>query len=147
MWIVYFVIALVFSVVNNQQNFEKDQVLDLIASSGYKGEAHYVETVDGYILKLHRIVPRYYNKKKPVLLVHGILASSADFLITGKENAIAYLLSDAGYDVWLGEFFQKYSFLSKKKMFEHLHYWLYILFYLELYIKMILYVGIFSRKF
>lgn len=82
--------------------FESDQVLKLIESSGYQGEAHQIETEDGYILKLHRIVPKIPNGKRPVILCHGILATSADFLIMGREYSIAYLLSDYGYDVWLG---------------------------------------------
>ena len=92
-------------------------------------------TPDGYILTLQRIinphVPR--NKvKKSLLLVHGILASSTDWLmnrpgvltpdgnyieesyelpisyreLNGKRVPIggttAFVLSQFGYDVWLG---------------------------------------------
>lgn len=88
--------------IDSLQVSESDQVLRLIESTGYDGEAHQVETEDGYILKLHRIVPKNPNGRKPVLLAHGILATSADFLIMGSEYSIAYLLSDSGYDVWLG---------------------------------------------
>lgn len=83
--------------------FESDQVLELIKNSGYQGEAHQIETEDGYILKLHRIVPKVSNGRRPVILCHGILATAADFLIMGPEYSIAYLLSDYGYDVWLGK--------------------------------------------
>lgn len=82
--------------------FESDQVLKLIESAGYHGEAHQIETEDGYILKLHRIVPKTLSQKRPVIFCHGILATSADFLIMGPEYSIAYLLSDNGNDVWLG---------------------------------------------
>lgn len=34
-------------------------------------------------------------------MVHGFLASSADFIIIGPNNSLAYLLSDNGYEVWL----------------------------------------------
>ena len=83
--------------------YESDQVLNLIEESGYQGEAHQIETEDGYILKLHRIVPKFPNGKIPVILCHGILATAADFLIMGPEYSIAYLLSDYGYDVWIGK--------------------------------------------
>ncbi|KAL6417512.1 hypothetical protein ACFW04_012680 [Cataglyphis niger] len=59
-------------------------------------------TEDGYLLTLHRIPGG--NDSLPVLLQHGILGSSADWVILGKGKALAYLLADQGYDVWLGNF-------------------------------------------
>ncbi|CAB3232056.1 unnamed protein product [Arctia plantaginis] len=78
----------------------------LIAFNGYPAESHTVMTSDGYILTVHRIP---YNKKGPlksvprktVLLHHGLLGSSADWVIAGPKKGLAYILSDAGYDVWL----------------------------------------------
>lgn len=83
----------------------RDNILDLISYSGYSGESHQVETEDGYLLKIHRVLSKEtapQTSKKPVFLMHGILATAADFLITGPEIALAYLLADRGYDVWLG---------------------------------------------
>ncbi|KAL6437998.1 hypothetical protein ACFW04_004349 [Cataglyphis niger] len=34
--------------------------------------------------------------------MHGLLCSSACWVVSGPENSLAYILSDAGYDVWLG---------------------------------------------
>lgn len=96
------VISLFIVISQGLQVFQNDQVLTLIENAGYNGEAHQVDTEDGYILKLHRIIPKKSNGLKPVLLCHGILATSADFLITGPQIALAYLLSDYGHDVWLG---------------------------------------------
>lgn len=80
-----------------------DDVLTLIKAAGYNGESHLVVTEDGYILKVHRIVAKNPNlSTKPVFLMHGLLAASADYLITGPRIALAYFLSDAGYDVWMG---------------------------------------------
>ncbi|KAJ9580151.1 hypothetical protein L9F63_004168, partial [Diploptera punctata] len=89
--------------IGTKQEFE-DAVLkapDLIKKYGYPVEKHEVETQDGYLLTLHRIPPLDYVKP-PVLLLHGLMSDSADFIIIGPRNAIGYLLSDAGYDVWLG---------------------------------------------
>lgn len=82
---------------------EEDDVLELIKKAGYNGESHLVETEDGYVLKVHRILAKHPNlATKPVFLMHGLLAASADFVITGPEIALAYYLSDFGYDVWMG---------------------------------------------
>lgn len=106
-------------------NESDDDVLELINSAGYKGESHLVETQDGYILKVHRIVPKKPNTlKKPVFLMHGLLAASADFVITGPQTALAYYLSDAGYDVWMGNARgNKHSSKHKKFHPDSKNYW------------------------
>lgn len=82
---------------------DNDDSLDLIRDAGYQGEAHTVETGDRkWTLKMHRIRPKRSNGKHPVFLFHGLFAASADYLITGKNNALAFLLADHGYDVWMG---------------------------------------------
>lgn len=78
----------------------------LIAVHGYSAESHTVLTDDGYILTIHRIPYSKHaaNKiapRKTVLLHHGLLGSSADWVLAGSENSLAYILSEAGYDVWL----------------------------------------------
>ncbi|KDR16428.1 Lipase 3 [Zootermopsis nevadensis] len=79
---------------------------DLLAKYGYPAESHTVQTDDGYLLTLHRIP---HGKevaaradRPPVLLQHGLLSSSADWVVNGPGKALAYLLADQGYDVWLG---------------------------------------------
>ncbi|XP_047507878.1 lipase 3-like [Pieris napi] len=77
----------------------------LIAQHGYPSESHTVVTTDGYILTIHRI-PYSKNStktspRKTVLLHHGLLGSSADWIIPGPDKALPYILSEAGYDVWL----------------------------------------------
>lgn len=87
-------------------NLERsDNVLELIQNAGFKGEAHEAETQDGYLLRLHRILPKFNSQaqgKKPVFLMHGILATAADFLVTGPDIALGFLFAESGYDVWLG---------------------------------------------
>ncbi|XP_018058127.1 PREDICTED: lipase 1-like [Atta colombica] len=76
-------------------------ILQMIRKAGYPVETHIVQTEDGYLLTLHRI-PR--RNGAPVLLQHGLLTSSADFLILGKDKGLAFILANHGYDVWLGNF-------------------------------------------
>lgn len=77
----------------------------LIVFHGYSVETHTILTDDGYFLTVHRIPISKKNPKKvlqkTVLLHHGLLGSSADWVITGPGKALPYILSDAGYDVWL----------------------------------------------
>lgn len=78
----------------------------LIAFHGYTAESHTIVTEDGYILTVHRIPYSKYNRdetysNKTVLLHHGLLASSADWIIPGPGKGLVYILSDAGYDVWM----------------------------------------------
>ncbi|KAJ9595451.1 hypothetical protein L9F63_013362, partial [Diploptera punctata] len=112
-----FVLAELLPTGNSQHNYglDKSTVEDgllttpqLIKKYGYPVEAHEVVTADGYILTLHRIP---YSRHSPgpehrpvVLLQHGLLSSSADFVLPGPQNGIAYYLSDAGFDVWMGNF-------------------------------------------
>lgn len=80
----------------------------MIRSNGYPAEEHHVITSDGYNLTIHRIpwgrVDNYLpvSKRPPVYIQHGLLCSSADFLVGGTEQGLAYVLADAGYDVWMG---------------------------------------------
>ncbi|XP_017151160.1 lipase 3 [Drosophila miranda] len=78
-----------------------------IESEGYPAESHYVETPDGYVLNLFRIPhsPKLNNgqlQRPAVLIMHGLFSCSDCFLLNGPDDALAYNLADAGYDVWLG---------------------------------------------
>ncbi|XP_050303083.1 lipase 3-like [Anthonomus grandis grandis] len=77
----------------------------LAESYGYTIETHTVTTSDGYILTLHRIPSGRATEKKNgrvAFLQHGILCSSADWIVMGPENSLALMLADDGYDVWMG---------------------------------------------
>ena len=62
------------------------------------------------MLTVHRIPCGYIGCMKqggkglgqPVFLQHGLLSSSADWLLSGPEKGLAFILADLGYDVWLG---------------------------------------------
>lgn len=79
-------------------------ITQLIQSKGYPCEEHKATTNDGYILGLFRI-PHGRNSTKigrPVLLQHGLLDSSVTWVLNFPDQSLAYILADAGYDVWLG---------------------------------------------
>ncbi|EDW12727.1 lipase 1 [Drosophila mojavensis] len=72
--------------------------LQLLARHNYPGELHAVTTEDNYVLQVHRIAR---PGAKPVLLMHGLLDSSATWIMMGPHSGLGYFLYDAGYDVWL----------------------------------------------
>jgi hypothetical protein len=64
----------------------------LVRKYGYPVESHTVLTADGYFLTLHRI-PRgrknaTQHRRGAVIVQHGILSSSADWVIIGPDKAL-----------------------------------------------------------
>jgi len=77
---------------------------EMIMEAGYPFEGHVVSTEDCYLLSLHRL-PNPNGNGKVVFLQHGLIASSSDWVIAGPDHGgLAFVLWNAGYDVWLGNF-------------------------------------------
>ncbi|KAF7267489.1 hypothetical protein GWI33_019287 [Rhynchophorus ferrugineus] len=107
------VITLIFLSILHK-TFDSDSLLfgskignmtEYVPLLGYPLENHYVETEDGYILNLHRIpygINTSDSSRPPVLLMHGLLSSSMDWIMPGPNKSLGLILADAGYDVWLG---------------------------------------------
>lgn len=72
--------------------------------NGYQAEEHTVITADGYILVIFRISSAKCPKFKgtPVLVMHGLLGNSDNFLDAGPGVGYAYLLADDCFDAWFG---------------------------------------------
>lgn len=71
----------------------------MIAAYGYPGEMHRVITQDGYILDIHRIAA---TGKQPVLLMHGMLDSSATWVMLGPDKGLGLLnaLYSESFSCW-----------------------------------------------
>lgn len=78
----------------------------MIEKYNYNVETHYVTTEDGYILEMHRITGSPKSPpskgKPPVLMMHGLIDSSATWVLMRPSYSLGYLLADEGFDVWLG---------------------------------------------
>uniref|UniRef100_A0AAV1TX25 Partial AB-hydrolase lipase domain-containing protein n=1 Tax=Peronospora matthiolae TaxID=2874970 RepID=A0AAV1TX25_9STRA len=89
--------------------------VELVQARGYVVETHNVTTIDGYILSMHRLPTSYRksqadannndkaDRNKPAVFVqHEMVASSFAWVCDSRNHSLAYVLADAGYDVWLG---------------------------------------------
>jgi len=90
---------------NEARDIPQMSVPTLINYWGYHVEEHWVTTEDGYILGLHRIPHGRGETASPrpvVYLQHCLTCSSAIWVFGPPEKSLAFLLADAGYDVWMG---------------------------------------------
>ena len=82
----------------------RENLENIVKHQGYELETYELPTNDNYMLVLHRIQGKsgeHQSNKYPVFLQHGLLCSSADFLL---EDCMAYTFANSGRDVWLGNF-------------------------------------------
>ncbi|XP_012135889.2 lipase 3 [Megachile rotundata] len=91
---------------NDDDPFRSPTPSERAIDLGYEAETHKVTTEDGYILQLHRITGRQNRTtsgtKPAVLMLHGLLDCSATWVLSDPSRSLAFMLSDWGYDVWLG---------------------------------------------
>ena len=65
---------------------------------------YHVVTPDGWVLDLWRVrSPEIFDEKlsAPVIVIHGIGASSFASVMNLRNESNAFVLADNGYDVWL----------------------------------------------
>jgi len=83
-----------------------ENTIAIVQKHGYPIEAHNVTTADGYILTVFRIKHGKGNAAvspgAPILLQHALLCSSFDWVNQSPNQSLAFILADAGFDVWLG---------------------------------------------
>eukprot|EP00475_Leptophrys_vorax_P009321 TRINITY_DN1617_c0_g1_i4.p1 TRINITY_DN1617_c0_g1~~TRINITY_DN1617_c0_g1_i4.p1 ORF type:complete len:402 (+),score=81.24 TRINITY_DN1617_c0_g1_i4:1184-2389(+) len=80
---------------------------EIVLRYGYPVESHAVTTKDGFTLHMIRIPYGVHNdsgigSRPPVLIMHGLLDSSSDWVVNLPDQSLPFILADAGYDVWLG---------------------------------------------
>ncbi|KAL3698813.1 hypothetical protein R1sor_012889 [Riccia sorocarpa] len=81
----------------------------IILKMGYPCQNYTVETGDGFLLGLYRM-PYGFNEqlrdnswsRPPVFLQHGLLQGGDNWVLNNPDESLAYILADAGFDVWIG---------------------------------------------
>uniref|UniRef100_A0A336MD17 Lipase n=1 Tax=Culicoides sonorensis TaxID=179676 RepID=A0A336MD17_CULSO len=111
--IIYQIIFFDFVISFNVTFQYGDYILELIRNNGYLGYRHNIWTEDGYGLALYQI-PSISESNTNVLLSHGLLSCSAQWLINGNKS-LAFMLANAGYNVWLLN--SRGTFLSDRHRF------------------------------
>jgi lysosomal acid lipase/cholesteryl ester hydrolase len=116
--------------INDEFKLERMTFEELVMSRGFPLEIHYVETEDGYILKMYRIpggkgeINYRKKQKQSILLIHGIFDSSDGWVCNSEENCIPFILANLGYDIWLGNSRgNKHSRIHKKYNSESKEMW------------------------
>ncbi|XP_060531800.1 uncharacterized protein LOC132705306 isoform X2 [Cylas formicarius] len=100
--------TVLYKIKSPVMNFVKDNPLifpeTMLKANNYSLQIYHVVTEDGYILTLHRVQHQIGidASKPPVFLMHGMCASSFEWILLGRRKALALILAEAGYDVWLG---------------------------------------------
>ncbi|RMC11809.1 hypothetical protein DUI87_11935 [Hirundo rustica rustica] len=114
MWLLLFALCLsqgLEDVIPGAEKFYNPErsmnISQKILFHGYPSEEHDVMTEDGYFLSLNRIphgkgVAGFSGRRNPVLIVHGFCLDGGDWVDNFPDNSLAFVLADAGYDVWIG---------------------------------------------
>lgn len=93
-------------------NPEKDdmrQFQEIVFENGYQLEHYSLVTKDDYLLTLYRIPGKFSEAKqqntsqKPaVLMLHSQDWDMTQWVSNDADKANAFILAEAGYDVWMG---------------------------------------------
>jgi pimeloyl-ACP methyl ester carboxylesterase len=74
---------------------------ELVTTYGYFSTEHTVTTSDGYVLTVWRVNKTATPSGNPVFIQHGLFGDGVVWTLN-KQKSLAFVLANAGYDVWIG---------------------------------------------
>lgn len=93
--------------LNKQIIVDATDIVDMVHAHGFTIHEHVIQTKDGYLLSIHRILPKEDGKisnVKPIVYLHHGLLTNSELFVLGEttERCLPFVLINKGYDVWLG---------------------------------------------
>lgn len=90
-----------------QKIVDATDIVDIVHAHGFKVHEHVIQTKDGYLLSIHRILPLDKDKSnndRPIVYLHHGLLTNSELFVLGEttEKCLPFVLINQGYDVWLG---------------------------------------------
>lgn len=85
-------------------DFKFQTQVTYVALFGLNLTFHEAVTPDGWVLQLWRVRSlKIYSRtlSAPVIVSHGFGSSSFDYMWNLRNESVAFILADNGYDVWL----------------------------------------------
>lgn len=97
--------------------------MKFLKSVGLRSEAHEVETKQGYILRVHRILAKNQGGYAPILIQPGMPVGSSAFYAS-RNKSLAFYLATSGCDVWIANpRGNRYSAKHKKMKLNDPRFW------------------------
>lgn len=78
-------------------------ICGIVTAHGYSCNTLQANTTDRWNLTIYHVPPTktIFNRAAPVVLQHGLMDTCFSFIINEPTQSLAYLLADAGFDVYL----------------------------------------------
>jgi len=99
-----FLLLSLFPLFDCLEDDKSKTTVQFIEGYGYPAEEHWAYTRDGFALGLQRIPYGRNgrgNASNVVILQHGLMDTSATWVMNSPDQSLAFVLADNGYDVWL----------------------------------------------
>merc|ERR1712166_253640 len=95
--------VMVISLAADPDPDSKRSICGIVQAHGYTCNPIFANTTDNWTISLFHIPPTTtsFHRNAPVILQHGLMDTCFSFILNEPSSSLAYVLADAGYDVYL----------------------------------------------